>query len=404
MSSVNSGHTPLTARAERAAQAGSSARPRHTRRPSRPGLVAVALAGAAALTLTACTGAANGAGAGTDGEALRVVATTTQLADFAANVGGDDIELTGLMTAGGSAHHFDPSPADLLALGQADALIVNGGGLELFIDSAVEASGFDGVVIDASEGIDLEEAEAITQEAAHEADESDHAHDDHADHDHDHADADAHDHADEADHDHDSADHDHADHDHGPVNPHFWTAPRYAVGMVEAIEQGLADADEAHAEAFAERADAYIAKLEALDAWAAEQFAQVPADDRMMVSGHDSLRYYLHDYEIEFAGSILPSFEDNAEPSAAELDDLIETIRERGVPAIFVEASMSPKQAEAIARESGAKVVSADTLFTDSTGPEGSGAETYVDATVHNTRVILEAWGVTPEDLPAELS
>ncbi len=370
------------------------------------------LAAAATLALAGCSAPA---GSATDGDKLSVVATTTQLADFAQQVGGDDIELTGLLSTGASAHHFDPSPADLLALGQADVLIVNGAGLETFIDSAVEASGFDGTLIVASEGIDLDEARSIT------AEELDHAHadEDHADHDHadaasetggtdaasgteaadDHAD---HDHDEDAGHDeaHDDEAH---DHDHGDLNPHLWTSPRYAAGMVSMIAADLATADPDHADAYTARADAYVAQLTALDDWIAAQFERVPEADRVLVSGHDSLRYYLHDYDIAFAGSILPSFEDNAEPSAAQIDALVATIEEQGVKAVFVESSMSPKLAQTIAAEAGVQVIDAETLYADSLGGDGSGAETYIAATVQNTRVILEAWGVAPDALPSEL-
>ncbi|KIP51491.1 metal ABC transporter substrate-binding protein, partial [Leucobacter komagatae] len=98
----------------------------------------------------------------------------------------------------------------------------------------------------------------------------------------------------------------------------------------------------------------------------------------------------------------MPSFEDNAEPSAADLDALTARIKERGVRA-FVESSMSPKLARTIAREAGVTVVDSESLYADSLGVEGSGAETYVDATIHNTRVILEAWGEPVGPLPAEL-
>ena len=121
----------------------------------------------------------------------------------------------------------------------------------------------------------------------------------------------------------------------------------------------------------------------------------------MLVTGHDSLSYYLHDYDIAFAGSILPSFEDNAEPSATEIDALVARIKQLGVPAIFVESSMSPKLARTIAREAGVQVIDAESLYADALGPAGSGADTYLDATAHNTRVILEAWGVDPDPLPA---
>ncbi|MGO1538503.1 MAG: metal ABC transporter substrate-binding protein [Leucobacter sp.] len=334
----------------------------------------VALATTIALVLTACSGSggsgAEAPGAVAAGDGLQVVATTTQLTDFTRQVGGDDIALTGLLTAGASAHHFDPSPADLLALGSAEVLVVNGVGLEEFLDDAIEAAGFDGVVIDASEGVDLEE----TEEATHEADDG---HDD--DHDHDHA------------------------HDHGAINPHIWTSPEYAADMVDEVAQGLAEADPDHAADYQDRAGAYVTQLDDLDKWIEAQFERVPSEDRVLVSGHDSLRYYLDEYDIEFAGAILPSFEDNSEPSAADIDQLVSAIKERGVTAVFVESSMSPKLASTIAKEAGVEVVTEDALYADSLGAEGSGAETYIDATIHNTQTIIEAWGGTVDPLPNTL-
>lgn len=359
-----------------------------TRGPRRGPLIAGgAVALAAALGLTGCATAAGGSGDGEGG--LQVVATTTQLSDFAREIGGDDISLTGLLPAGGSAHHYDPSPDDLLALGKADVLIVNGAGLETFIDDAVESSGFDGTIVDASEGVDLAEAEEITTEAEHAAEHE-------AGHDHHHAD--------EADHDHEHAEEEgEHDHDHGPVNPHLWTSPQYAKGMATEVMDGLIAADPDHAEDYTERGEAYAAKLDELDAWVSTEMEKVPEQDRIMVSGHDSLRYYLHDYGIAFAGSILPSFEDNAEPSAAEIDELVHQIQERGVKAVFVESSMNPKLAETIAREAGVEVVDSESIYADSLGSDDSDASTYVGATVHNTRVMLEAWGVTPDAVPESL-
>ncbi|GAA1585955.1 metal ABC transporter substrate-binding protein [Leucobacter aridicollis] len=374
---------------------------------------------AAVLALSACSPAAEGA----DSDTLAVVATTTQLADFASHIGGDDIALTSLLQPGASAHHFDPSPKELVALSQADVLIVNGAELEGFIDSAIEASGFNGELVTAADGIDLAEAKEITAEGELEAetgevaDHSGHDHADHGDADHDHtaeAEDAAHESDDHAEHDHaeasDHADHDHGGdeaghegHDHGDLNPHIWTSPRYASAMAAEVARGLAAADPAHAADYETRAAAYEEQLAALDAWVGEQFAAVPAADRVLVSGHDSLRYFLHDYDIAYAGAIMPSFEDNAEPSAAELDALSAKIRDRGVRAIFVESSMSPKLAQTIARETGITVVDGDALYADSLGAAGSGAETYVDATVHNTRVILEAWGATPGPVPEAL-
>lgn len=344
-------------------------------------LAATAACAIGALMLSACSSPADDVG-GT-GDQIRVVTTTTQLTDFARVVGGPDVALTGLMPAGSSAHHFDPSPAELLELSRADVLIMNGQGLDTFVESAIEASGFDGQVVDASEGVDLDAAREATLRAEDDADDEDHA-------DHDHGDTDAH----EGD--------DHEGHDHGDaeVNPHLWTDPSMASGMVSAVTEGLAQADPVHADAFRMRAEAYQALLIDLDDWVAAQFALVPAEQRILVSGHDSLRYFLDAYDITFAGSILPSFEDNAEPSVAEIDSLVASIVARNVRAIFVESTMSPKLARTIARESGASVIESDRLAADALGADGSGTDSYLGATVHNTRIILDAWGFTPAPLP----
>lgn len=348
----------------------------HSRRfaATKPAILTAA-ALAAVLTLASCSsGAADDAGAkdaagGSTGQ-LKVVTTTTQLTDFASEVGGDDATVTGLLQPGASAHHFDPTPADLQALGAADVLIVNGAGLDEFVDDAIVSSGFDGTTITAAYGVHLDEES--------EGEHDEHAEDEHGEDEH--------------------------DHDHGGVNPHIWTSPHNAVGIVDTIAAGLAKAAPDHAKGFEERAAAYTAKLDALDTWVHDQFEQVPEADRKLVSGHDALHYYLEDYDIEFVGSILPSFDDNAEPSAAEVDELVAKIKKEGVKAIFVESSLSPKLAQTIARESGAKVVDGETLFVDSLGTKDSDGDTYIDATVHNTRVILEAWGFEPKPLPESLA
>lgn len=351
------------------------------------------------MALTSCAGGSPSGSPSSDTDKLSVVATTTQLTDFAHAVAGDDANVLGLLPAGGSAHHFDPSPKDLLELSRADVLIVNGAGLEGFIDSAIEASGFSGVVVTAADGLDLAAAQETTE---HDTDS--HEHSDHEDPGHEAEDEHGHDaHADEHTDEHDHGSDGHAGHDHGAVNPHLWTSPRNASGMVAEIARGFEQADPDHASDYAQRASDYEAQLAALDEWIRTQFDRVPEVDRVLVSGHDSLSYYLHDYGIRFAGSIMPSFEDNAEPSAAEIDELIATIKREGVKAVFVESSMSPKLARTIAHEAGIAVVDADSLYADSLGAPGSGAEHYIDATVHNTRVILEAWSARADPLPPKL-
>jgi ABC-type Zn uptake system ZnuABC Zn-binding protein ZnuA len=315
-----------------------------------------------------------------EAEGPRVVATTTQVADFTDELAGEQVVLTRLLQPGQSAHAFDPSAAQLLALGQADALVVNGGGLESWLDDAIAASGFDGALIDASTGIEL----AATDDGH--GDEDEHADDEHAEDEH--------------------ADDEHADddHDHAGGNPHIWTDPALAEQMVGNIADGLAELDGVDTGALRASESDYTAQLEALDAWIAENVATVPAEQRLLVTNHDAFTYFLDAYDVTFVGSVIPSFDDNAEPSAAEIDALVDRIEATGVQAVFSEASISPKAAATIAAEAGVAVYSGDdALYGDSLGQPGSEGETYLGSQLHNARLILESWGVEPSALPEAL-
>lgn len=306
-----------------------------------------ALAAAVALTLAGCTAEPHSGDAG--GE-LSIVATTTQVADFTRNVVGDaaGVTVTQLIQPNQSAHSFDPSAADLTALGQADVLLINGVGLEEWLSDAIDASGFHGVTISSDEGISIL--------------------------------------------------------GDGNGDPHIWTDVQNARAMVQTIAQGLGDDSAANAASFEANAAAYNVKLAALDDWIRTNVSTVPTDRRLLVSNHDALGYFTAAYGITYVGSVIPSFDDNAEPSAAEIDDLVAAITATGVKAVFSEASVNPKTAETIAREGHVAVYSGDdALYVDSLGPTGSAGDTYITAQLHNVTRILESWGVTPSAIPAEL-
>ena len=254
-----------------------------------------ALLATGALALTSC---ATPAASGTGSEAgPRIVATTTQVGDFTRELVGDTADVTQLLAAGQSAHGFDPSAAQLLALADADALVVNGAGLESWLDDAVKASGFSGELIDASSGIELFATD-----------------DEHAD--------------------------DGDEHDHGAGNPHIWTDPKLAEQMVENIAAGLDEVPGIDAAAVDANESTYLDKLDALDTWIEENVAAVPVEQRLLVTNHDAFTYFVDAYDITFVGSVIPSFDDNAEPSAAEIDELVAKIRATGVKAVFSEASI----------------------------------------------------------------
>ncbi|WP_127794968.1 metal ABC transporter substrate-binding protein [Agromyces sp. LHK192] len=360
--------------------------PSSTRRASARSRITVsaAILGAATLALAGCAG--GGASGADSGDGPKIVATTTQVGDFTREVLGEGAEFEQLLQPGASAHSFDPSAAQLSALAAADALVINGAGLEEWLDDAIEASGFDGLLIDASEGIHLEGTHEHEGEETHAEDEHDHAEgEEHAEGEHDHA---------EGEH----------DHEHAEGNPHIWTSTANAEAMVHSIAHGLAEVEGVDAEAVEANEEAYLAKLGALDAWITENVDPVPADQRLLVSNHDAFTYFVDEYGITFVGSIIPSFDDNAEPSAAEIDQLVADIRETGVKAVFSESSISPKAAETIASEAGVAVYSGeDSLYADSLGVAGSDGATYLGSQVHNVRLILESWGVEASALPAAL-
>ncbi|QYF73277.1 metal ABC transporter substrate-binding protein [Cryobacterium sp. PAMC25264] len=335
-----------------------------------PKLLLPALAVSAVLVLAGCSASTPAASAGADGD-LKVVATTTQIADLTRNIVGDTdgVTVTQLIQPNQSAHSYDPSVADLTALGAADVLVINGVGLEEWLDDAIAASGFDGVTIDSDEGISI-----LDGEAGHEDEGST------------------------------AAPSDDAEHDHAGGNPHIWTDVSNAEAMAGTIANGLAAASSTHAAAFETNATAYTGQLAELDGWIRENIDAVPAAERLLVSNHDAFGYFTAAYGITYVGSVIPSFDDNAEPSAAEIDTLVAAIKATGVKAVFSEASINPKAADTIASEAGVTVYSGDdALYGDSLGPADSDGATYITSQLHNVRLILESWGVTPTAVPADL-
>jgi zinc/manganese transport system substrate-binding protein len=316
----------------------------------------------AALAATATVLAGCGSGDGEAGQAasaasggtpLAVVATTPEVADFVRNIGGSDVSVTQIIKPNVDPHDFEPTPADIKAISEAKVVVKSGVGLEEWLDRTIEASGFNGAVVDSSQGVTLREG--------HEEEEDEHAGEEHA--------------GEERD-------------------PHIWHNPQNAKIMVGNIEKGLAAADAAKAGAFAENLTTYAAELDKLDADNKAAFAKLPAADRKLVTNHDAFGYYVDRYKLEFVGSVIPSLDTSAELSAKQLTDLVAKIRATGTKAIFTESSLPPKTAESIAKQAGVKVIGGeDALYGDSLGDPGTPEGTYLGAEKHNTEVIVAGLG-----------
>ncbi|MEU8265473.1 metal ABC transporter substrate-binding protein [Micromonospora sp. NPDC048999] len=276
---------------------------------------------------------------------LAVVATTPEVADFARNVGGDAVTVTQVIKPNVDPHDYEPTPADIQAIGAAKLVIKNGVGLEKWLDPTISAAGFTGTVVDTSEGVALRKGDP-------------------------------------------------EDEDMAGGDPHIWHNPRNARIMSENIEKALAAADPGHADTYRSNFQAYAAKLDQLDADNERKFAALSADQRKLVTNHDAFGYYIDRYQLQFVGSVIPSLDTNAELSAKQVEDLVAKIKATGVQAVFSESSLPPKAAEAIARQAGVKVVGGeDSLFGDSLGAQGTPQGTYLGAEEHNTDTIVRALG-----------
>jgi ABC-type Zn uptake system ZnuABC Zn-binding protein ZnuA len=267
----------------------------------------------------------------------RVVATTTQVADMAAVVGADRIDLVRLLKPGIDAHDYEPSPADVEAIATARLVVENGVGLESWLHDTIESSGYDGPVVDASQGVRLRQLG-------------------------------------------------------GEPDPHIWQDPRNAMVMAANIERGLARVDPGSAGFYQANLAAYLKDLRALDGWVERQTAGLA--NREVVTNHDAFGYYLDRYHLQLVGSVIPSFDSSAELSGRDIRDLVAKIRASGVRAVFSETSLPPRAAETIGREAGVRVVTgADALYGDSLGPPGSDGDSYYRMIRHNTRTIVTNLG-----------
>jgi ABC-type Zn uptake system ZnuABC Zn-binding protein ZnuA len=280
------------------------------------------------------------------GETLRVVATTSILADVVGRIGGDQIDLVSLVPVGVDPHVFEPSPADAQTLAEADVIFINGFGLETFMADLLQQAGGEAAVVSASLG--------ITPLAFEEED-------------------------------HPEVDSVPEEHD---ADPHTWLDPNNVIHWTENIEAALRTLDPDHAETYAANAEAYRSDLAALDAEIRDMLSAIPPQDRKLVTDHDELGYFANEYGFTVVGTVIPGSSSLAEPSAAELAALLDRVRAEDVPAVFVSSIISPSLVEAFAGDAGIAVV---VLYAHSlTKPDGP-APSYLTLMRYNAEAIAAA-------------
>ena len=173
-------------------------------------------------------------------------------------------------------------------------------------------------------------------------------------------------------------------------DPHFWTDPSLIDAGLGALGLRLADLDGIDDKALERNIDTYRSELDALQDSIEQAVATIPEQQRILVTNHEVFGYYAARFGFDVVGAVIPSLSTDAEPSAAGLEALADTIRAEEVQVIFGETTQSTQVAEALANEVGDDVEIVE-LFSESLGDDGSGAETYLAMMTTNTELITTA-------------
>ncbi|KQP62536.1 metal ABC transporter substrate-binding protein [Methylobacterium sp. Leaf111] len=279
---------------------------------------------------------------------LRAVATFSILADLVAQVGGDHVAVTSLVQPNADAHGYAPAPSDARTLADANLVVVNGLGLEGWIDRLIKASGTKAPVVVASAGVKPIEAE-------------------------------------DDGHGHGGPGQAHGHHD----DPHAWQSIANARIYVGNIRDALVRIDPDHAAAYTDNAKAYLASLDALEAEVRTGIAAIPKAQRRIITTHDAFGYFTAAYGLTFIAPQGVSTDSEASPR--DVARIIRQIRQEKIPAVFLENISDPRLMQQIARESGAVI--GGKVFSDAlSGPDGP-APTYVAMMRHNLTAFTAALG-----------
>jgi zinc transport system substrate-binding protein len=249
----------------------------------------------------------------------RVLTTFLPSYCFAANVAGDRAEVVNLLPGNVSLHDYQLTPGDLAKIVSADVILINGLGMETFLDRAIQSAGpkTKAKLVTITDGL---RAHLIRDDSEHH-------------------------HREEAGH-------------HHEIDPHVWLDPRLAAQCVTNILRALQQADPANAAVYAQNAARYIASLHALDADLEKELAAVKTTP--FITYHNAFRYFVRRYGLNLVGVVeqVPEIA----PSNRELSALHKTIRQKQARALFTEPAGSSRLAKQIAKDAGIRLEVLDPL------------------------------------------
>lgn len=294
------------------------------------------------MTASACANTAQTGEKHADGK-IKVTTTIGMISDIVKNVGGDRVEVTGLMQDGVDPHLYKASQGDIKKLDQADIIFYNGLHLEGKMVEILEKMAKNKLTVAVTDNIDANQLRSGKEMGT--------------------------------------------DHD-----PHVWFNVKHWMKATEKVRDELIKFDAAHKEEYTNNTAEYLKKLQELDQYAKEQIALIPQASRVLVTAHDAFGYFGDAYQIKVMG--LQGISTASEYGSKDVSDLRDYLVENKIKAVFVESSIPKKSIEAVikgAKEKGHSIQIGGELFSDAMGEEGTPEGTYIGMVRHNVDTIVKA-------------
>ena len=263
---------------------------------------------------------------------IKVVASFSVLGDMVKHVVGEFAEVTEIVGADADAHIYSPSAGDAKAVANAEVIFVNGLGFETWSKKLIDNSGSKADVFVVTEGVKVLKVA-------------------------------------------------------GELDPHAWHSTANGVIYVDNIANAMSQVDPQNAKAYKVNAKVYSERLLAIHEDALAQIARLPKEARTVVTAHDAFGYLAKAYGLRFLAPVGISTE--AQPSALELANLIEQLKQEKVKALFIENAISPALMEQISRETGIEI--SGRLYSDSLSQRGGPATTYEAMMRYNLNILIQA-------------
>lgn len=276
---------------------------------------------------------------------LKVTSTIGMITDAVKNVGGDYVEVTGLMKEGTDPHTYKVTQGDIRRLEDADVIFYNGLFLEAQMGEILDAMSSQKPTIAVGERLDPAQLIALLDD--------------------------------------DSG---------GEYDPHVWFDVTLWMQVVEVIRDELIEHDPAHADQYRQQAEDYLEQLRELHQYVHDRMNEIPEQSKYLITAHDAFGYFGRAYGIEVIG--LQGISTASEVGLKDVSDLRDFMIENNIKAIFYESSVNRDRIDSIitgAKAKGHEIKEGGELFSDAMGPAGTPEGTYIGMVRHNVDTIVNA-------------